>query len=258
MLIDAHVHVSENGKWFETSHDASIGRLLREMDAAKVDRAVLLPLVGVLSNKGAAKFCRRYPDRLLGFGTVDLYDKERTLLQQVDEIRELGLRGIKLHPRFQEFSPNSETLFPLYDAASTAGLPIVFCGWPQCRSRRVTLQSIAPYVYDRLAKQFPELKIVIAHMGGHRVLDAYFVARSNSNVYLDASYAFWALKDTSAYQDLVFTLRNLTEKVIFGSDFPEMNLVHYTRQIMAEVDNLRNDRRGAILAGNLLSIVADG
>ena len=44
MIIDSHVHVSESGKWFGPSVDASLDTLLLNMDAAAVNKAVLIPV----------------------------------------------------------------------------------------------------------------------------------------------------------------------------------------------------------------------
>lgn len=71
MIIDAHVHLTPNGKWFNTKYDASIGRLLREMDKADVDRAVVIAIEGQIDNDFVAKVVSEHPDRFWGIGSVN-------------------------------------------------------------------------------------------------------------------------------------------------------------------------------------------
>ncbi len=51
MIIDSLTHVTPDGRWFNTSHDAREARLLQEMDAAGVERAVVVALAGFIPNE---------------------------------------------------------------------------------------------------------------------------------------------------------------------------------------------------------------
>ncbi|HEX8723392.1 MAG TPA: amidohydrolase family protein [Pyrinomonadaceae bacterium] len=260
MLIDAHVHVTEDGKWFGTRHDASVERLLREMDEAGVTRSVLLPIAGTIANERVADLCRRHPGRFIGFGSVEAGRGATAegIRAEVARVRALGLSGLKVHPRMQGVAPDSATADAILSGAAEAGLPVVFCGYQQCVSPEVSLDELAPYNYDRLAKRHPGATIVIAHMGGHRALDAYYVAKSNPNVYLDASFVFSALRETSVYRDLLFILRHLDRRVIFGSDFPEVSPAAYARQVLGEMARFEDCDAEAVCSGNLLSILPEG
>jgi predicted TIM-barrel fold metal-dependent hydrolase len=255
MLIDAHVHITTDGKWFNTSHDASVDRLLKEMDRGQVDKSVLLPILGTVSNEQIANLCKEHPDRFIGFGSVNPNVDEPNIDSQVDQISSLGLLGLKVHPRHQGIAPLSPITSAILESAAARGLPVVFCGYQQTVDDKIYMDELLPLNYDRLAKRHPNAKIVIAHMGGHRVLDAYFVAKSNPNVYLDTSYVFSALRDTSIYKDLIFVLRNLDRRVIFGSDFPEIKLPDYVRLVLAEANQLEDCDIDAVCSRNLLSIL---
>ena len=255
-MIDAHVHVTEDGRWFHTDFDASVDRLLREMDRAGVARSVLLPIPGVIGNRALAAIRDRHPDRLIGFGSIDL-EASATVEEQLEEVTSLGLRGLKVHPRLQGLRPDDRRLEPIYEGAVERGQPLVICGWQQSPRPEVPLDSIEPYAFDRIAKRHPRLNLVIAHLGGHRPLDAYFVAKSNPNVYLDASYTLQALRETSIYQDLRFVLRHLDRKVIFGSDFPEMSIPEYVADFREALRGLEDVDVEAITSENILSLMGD-
>ena len=46
MITDCHVHITENGKWFNTDYDASLKFALNEMDRSDTSKAILLPIHG--------------------------------------------------------------------------------------------------------------------------------------------------------------------------------------------------------------------
>ena len=249
LAIDAHVHITPDGRWFDTGLDASVERLLREMDTAKVDRAVLIPLPGAAGNDFIAKTCRRHPDRLLGLALLDPAWSEDAR-ERLLEIRDgLGLAGLKVHPRRQNLDPNHPALQPVLEQAGSLGLPVVFCTYPgPCR---VPLERLSPYNYDQLAKRHGGTTIVLAHAGVHRVMDAYFTAKANPNVYLEISHVFRYLQDTSLINDLAWVMDKLDQRVIYGSDFPEVSLSQYKSLVEAAASSRPDCDLKAVMGGNL-------
>ncbi len=71
MLIDAHVHITPDGKWFNSTYDASLTTLLAEMDENKVSRTVLLPIKGAIENEFVTTTCLQYPGKFIGAVSVD-------------------------------------------------------------------------------------------------------------------------------------------------------------------------------------------
>lgn len=252
MIIDAHIHISENGKWFDTDLNCSVDKTLYEMDRTGIDKAVVLFLHGLNSNKKLYNIIERHIERFIPFCTLDLDDKfaskELGIL-----INEYAFRGLKIHPRLQCVAPYSEKLFNVYEKAIELGIPITFDGYSQ--SNFVCLEDLQPYVYDKLAKRYPELKIIIAHAGGHRLWDAYFVARSNKNVYLDVSYILKTFENTSFIKDLSTMFQLLDQKIIYGSDYPEINMFEYysaTKPLIIGLDDIKQNN---IFSENIIRII---
>ena len=65
MIIDSLVHITPNGKWFDTDYDASESKLLHDLDKEKVERAVLVGLAGYISNEFILDVCKRNKGRLI-------------------------------------------------------------------------------------------------------------------------------------------------------------------------------------------------
>ncbi len=226
MIIDAHVHISDNGKWFDTGLDASSEYLIDQLDKAGIDKAVLLPTYSNCRNKTVFDACKKYPLRFIGFATIDVHNIPNALDELGRCFENYNLKGLKLHPRFQKFKPLDQKLYPIYEKVIEYGWPIVFDGFLQ--SKDIPITDLFPVSYDVLAKQFPDLKIIIAHAGGHRFWDSLFIAKSNPNVYLDISYIFKYFKPLShIISELKFVVENCDQKIIFGSDFPEIAVNEY-------------------------------
>ena len=108
---------------------------LFEMDEAGVTHAVLLPVDcttahggPIVSNEQIASLVDR-TSRFIGFASVDPNQSDAPKKLEA-AVKNLGLRGLKLDPALQQFYPNSvEKAYPVYQACSELGLPIVMhCG----------------------------------------------------------------------------------------------------------------------------------
>src|SRR5205823_1976476 len=113
-------------------------------------------------NDNTAALVRAHPDKLIGF--LGVHPSDPQALDEVERaVRDLGLRGIKLGPNYQNFDPVGEDAFRLYARAQELGLPILF---HQGTSpvRYADLDYAHPRHMDRVATKFPELRIVLAHV----------------------------------------------------------------------------------------------
>jgi len=167
-------------------------------------------------NEETAEFVRAHPDKLIGFMSVHPFDPE--VEDEIDRAyHDLGLRGIKLGPNYQNFDPLGEEAFRVYRRAQELGLPILF---HQGTSpvRFADLDWAHPRHMDRVATAFPDLKIVMAHMGHPWQVDCIVVIRKHPNVYADVSALFY--RPWSQYNALrLATEWGVMHKLLFGSDY---------------------------------------
>ena len=213
---DIHVNLSESGKWFDTGLDASYERIVDVMNVSGVSKAALLAMPGACTNLvfSSSKIDR---NRFWCFGNLDFSRLNYTL----DQIFDLDLDGIKIHPRFQRIGIDAMLAMDFLSKLEEKGVPLMICGWQQ--SSTIPIASLNPLHVDLIAKKYPKLPIILSHLGGHRFWDAFAVARSNPLVYLDCSYFLQAFRGTSLESDFLSSLQMIDRKVIFGSDFPEIN-----------------------------------
>jgi predicted TIM-barrel fold metal-dependent hydrolase len=169
------------------------------------------------ANDDTAEFVRANPDKLIGFLTVHPFDPGA-----LDEIEratgDLGLRGIKLGPNYQNFDPLGPEGFKVFKRAEELGLPILF---HQGTSpvQFADLDFAHPRHIDRVAIAFPKLKMILAHIGHPWQTDCCVVIRKHPNVYADISANFY--RPWSYYNAFrVATEWGVLHKLLFGSDFP--------------------------------------
>lgn len=135
---------------------------------------------------------------------------------EVEHIRQLGLHGVKLHPEYQGFQPLDPRLEPLWESLAAAGLPVLFhagldVGFPgQCHSR--------PADFAELARRFPRLVIICAHLGGWMDWDEVEAELAGQPVYLDTSFAKMWMADQGQFLRII--QKHGVPRILFGSDAP--------------------------------------
>jgi predicted TIM-barrel fold metal-dependent hydrolase len=177
-------------------------------DRTRVDREL---------NDRVAEFVAAAPTRRIGFlsihpeldGAEDELERART---------DLELKGIKLGPNYQGFDPLGAAALRIYALAERHGLPILF---HQGASpvREAPLRYAHPLVMDEIAIRFPELRVVMAHLGHPWQRETIVTVRKHPHVYADISALFY--RPWSFYEGLrLATEWGVLDRLLFGSDFP--------------------------------------
>ncbi|NNL97473.1 MAG: amidohydrolase [Acidimicrobiia bacterium] len=162
------------------------------------------------------------PDVFIGLGAVDPALGARSVAR-VHETASLGLAGLSFHPSAQGLAPTSRRAHPVFEAAEEHGLVCVVhtgatrvgAGMPG--GGGIRLSPARPVYVDEVAASFPDLTLVIAHVGDLWFDEAVAVAEHKANVYLDLSGQDPTTFDGRLRHRLE---TDLVDKVVFGSDFP--------------------------------------
>lgn len=174
-------------------------------------------------NDELAAACKKHPDVFVGFAGIDPWKGKAAIAELERSVRQLGLRGMKLHPGRQEFYPNDRRFAPLFETAAGLGIPVLFhtgmmaagAGTPGGRGQR--LDYTRPIYIDHLAADFPNLTIIAAHPSWPWSEEGLAVARHKRNVYLDLS-GYSPKYIPPQYIQFANTL--LQDQMLFGSDYP--------------------------------------
>ena len=241
MIFSNHAHIFPK----ELRPDGSVDSLMKFLDECEIDKTVAFAPFSDRFHEGGFEGSPntwlagqiKGNDRLVGFGTVDF---TKNLRDEVDRIADLGFKGIKLHPPYQEFVIDGPEAFQVYERAQELGLFVSFHSgmhWHRLRENRVIL-------FDEVAWNFPDLKFSMEHIGGyHFFREALAVmcnnSRSGGNVFAGwTSVTYkkgdaWALTD----EELETVIYQTGEdNSIFGLDFP------YAKpdKIKADIERIKN------------------
>lgn len=178
------------------------------------------------SNDYIAEIVNGSPDQFVGFASVDPWKGKWAVDELERSVKELGLRGLKLHPIQQAFFPNDSRFYPLYDKCRELGVPVLFhsglaaagLGTPGGAGLKLKYSAPIPGI-DDVAADFPELTVIMAHPAWPWIEEQIAVALHKTNVYVDLSG--WSPKYIPS--DLIREANTrLQDRVLFGSDFPFM------------------------------------
>jgi len=278
MLIDCHSHVwkaefltgqfqEDMEKFVREAGKAAEGRVTnadRDRHARAmenlVDRAIVFGLQASFSgvsvpNDYVAEYAQLFPEKIVGFSSVDPLDPGARL-ELERSYYELGLKGLKLGPIYQNVHPHDRRFYPLYQRCAELNMPIVF-HQSSTTPRSVRLAIASPLLIEDLAIEFPQLKIQIAHMGHPWYIETIQVLRKQPNVCADIS-SLWP-RPWQFYNALILAQEyGVVPKLLFGTDFPFGtaresidSLIGLNRMVEGtNLPQIREDTISAIIYGN--------
>lgn len=226
MIIDFHTHafpdflakkaldkLSENSALFPES-DGTVNGLLASMEKSGVDISVVL---GIATNAKQQKSVNDFAlsvasEKIIPFGSV--YPFAPDAEEELERIKAMGLKGVKLHPEFQGFYADDEKMKPLYKKISSLGLITVFhagadYGYPP------PYHAMPSNIIGAL-KWF-ESPVVAAHLGGLGCGGEVYEKLCGLPIYFDMSFSYGTTSKPLAEK---IVEKHGADKILFGSDSP--------------------------------------
>lgn len=164
-----------------------------------------------------ARFVAHAPHQLVGFAACD-----PTQPEHFEELRfafeTLHLRGLKMGPMYAGFDPRDERCAPVYAYCQERGIPILFHTGTTF-NRMAVLGYSRPWLWDEVAMAYPELRMVLAHVGHPYCEECLVVIRKHPHVYADISALYY--RPWQFYNLLIAAQEyRVTHKLLFGTDYP--------------------------------------
>jgi uncharacterized protein len=209
-----------------------------------------------VSNEEIAELAREEADVLIPFASVDPARGAEGVEMARRLISDHAVKGFKFHPSIQEFFPNDEACFPLYEVIAEHGLPALFhtghtaIGAGQPGGGGIHLKYSNPMYVDDVAVAFPAMPIILAHPSFPWQDEALSVCLHKPQVYIDLSG--WSPKyfppNLIQYANTL-----LREKMLFGSDFPALTPDRWLRDF--DGLDMRPEVRPLILKENAVRLL---
>ncbi|KAA9346758.1 amidohydrolase family protein [Larkinella humicola] len=206
--VDAAVWGDVGERHLETTRDADVA-IVFGLQASQTDWNI--------PNEVVAAHVARAPERLLFFTSIDPVLPD--FMEQLErDHQDLGAVGVKLAPLYQNIHPGDPRCYELYRYCVKHGLPILFHtgtsfvgGTPLDYSR--------PVHFDQVAVDFPDLRMIMAHLGHPWEGETIAVIRRHANVFADLSALYY--RPWQFYNSMRLLVEYRADaKVLFGSDYP--------------------------------------
>ena len=234
MIVDVHTHLWDSPEQLGAAAAerirASTGQPWEAPDASPdahdramkpVEHAIILGfrsrfLSANIASEQIAAYVNRAPEKYIGFAGIDPMedDWKAHLHQAVD----LGLRGVVISPAAQDFHPTHTDAMHLYEICEKRQMPL-FVHPGSHFSPGAKMEYSQPYLFDEVARSFPQLRMVIAQVGYPWVDQTLVLMGKHPNVYADLSDVVdrsWQLYNVllAGYQ------QGVTNRMLLGSNFP--------------------------------------
>lgn len=235
MIIDFHTHTFpdkiaktaipqlEQNASIKAFTDGTVSGLLSSMRRAGINISVILPVVtnpqkADKINALSANINQTYSN-IISFGGIHpLTENYRQVLKNAVN---MGLKGIKLHPEYQDTDFDDISYMRILDCAEELGLVTVVHagydgGFPA--SRHCFIDNIL-HVLNRIKPK----RLVLAHMGGCMIWDKVREYIAGADVYFDTALSFGKkqlpnLLNANQFIDL--SRAHGTDKILFATDSP--------------------------------------
>ena len=251
MIIDADTHISPTG---EDDRAITIDDLLRRMDRAGVDQALTWlrpPYMREIdeSNAYVHQAMRQYPDRILGFGWANPrlgLDKARDAVKRC--IDDYGFYGVKLNGAQESYYIDDPDIsLPIIEEIARTGKLLAF------HVGTDAYEATHPFRVAKVARMFPDVHILMVHMGGVAHADL-------SNAAIEMAQECPNLTLIGSAVRAVAVLRAIkalgAHRVCFGSDTPfalmHVEVAKYNALLDGEVTP---EEKHLVMAGNIARLM---
>jgi predicted TIM-barrel fold metal-dependent hydrolase len=263
-IIDAHVH--HNGD------PAFLQKLVARLEAVD-GRAQLITAPKDLSSVKA--FMAQHPNRLIGLGEISLDDPQA--LELVERFHAAGFRGLgELTKPLKNYDDRS--YWPIYERAEKYRMILLFHSGIVNRlnpdvPEDASVDRMRPTLLDGIARRFPKVTILGAHLGNPEYANAAEIARWNPNLFFDLSGSTLIKKQEDyTFFKSIFWWSSIAsphtpksnvsafEKVVFGSDVFNGEIEEFDRALeryrkMLDACGVSRESQANIFAGTMWRIL---
>ncbi len=265
-VIDFHVHFGKSAQWqpwvkewwkrlnpedFSLVENFTKKAFLEYLDRSGVELAVILPerapqTTCDVTTEEVLAFCEN-EERLIPFSNINI-NISAYPYKELEEHIKMGVKGLKMHPVHERFSPLDKRCYPLYYICEKHSIPVMFHTGTSIFPGSCNTFGDPKYI-DEIAADFPNLKIIMSHGGrGFWYKDAQFIVRIRKNVYIDISGL-----PPHRLLDYFPELERLKEKFVFGTDWPGVSIKKSIEAVMSLP--ISDSAKEAILRENALKIL---
>jgi predicted TIM-barrel fold metal-dependent hydrolase len=252
-IIDAHAHIID--------HQNYPDHLLNVMDQYNIEKACISGLGKLfmcVDNDRIKKLIDDYPNRFIGAYFIR---PGKSHLEEIYTAKEKGFQMLKVTIPTKPYNDNS--FFPLWEAAQQLEMPILFhtgvVTLPRNSSNQISSWNMHPMRLEPISNAFPELDIIIAHLGVHWNLDAAELIRMKKNVYADLTGEpdGWRVRADNEGMKKYLWWAGAFKKIVFGTDvlYNKIGTILEQDKNRLEKYNIKKKTQKLIFSGNIINML---
>lgn len=237
-----------------------LGEYVAKMDRAGIERSLLIAVRAgdmrvkysfAIPYERVAGYCEQFPGRFHGLAGIDPSLGMRGLRDFEAAVREYGFVGAHLYPHWFELPPDHAKYYPFYAKCCELDVPIMMqIGHCLDYQRDRVLPSVGrPITLDRVAIDFPELKLIGIHLGWPWTEEMIAICFKHNNVYM-AGDAYAPKHWPDNYVHYINSWGQ--DKCLFGTDWPVIDPERAMREV--EALGLRPEPKQKLLRDNALKL----
>jgi len=218
------------------------------------------------SNLDVAELAEKYPNRFIGFGSVNLNKGEKYVEEKLREISRLNLKGIKMLPTLQFFNPSENKNFERICEYCEKNKKVLSyhtgCDPGPWEVPELSEDANPKYLKPVLKKYSP--KIILTHTGSYSALkpglwldEALELGTQFENVYFDSSAASHVLYQKKVVERIRESVG--IERLLYGSDYPvvEGSNMEYEVNVIKNCQHLTEEEKNMILGLNAAKLLGN-
>jgi len=219
--FDSLLHPTISGRWPSSQLVCSFRHISSLLQNQEFIGGCAVGLWGVeqYDHHKFIQYCNEFPSLVPIAGLEPFSDN---LTTEIEQIKKLGFKGIKIHPRQSKFNLEKDEAiaYKIFSTSASLNLPIFFCTY--ITDKLGKMPSSDPYWnLVRVLNKTPETKLILLHGGVTQLLRYAELVSQNTNLLLDLSFTLQRYKDSSLFDDMKMLANRLDQRICIGSDYPD-------------------------------------
>lgn len=203
-IFDSATHPTIDNTWLNPRYNdySNINVLISEMKTYNIYKAFAIGMknVGGYTLESYIKFLRPFPNLI----PIAFCDNANDLIK----IKNLGYKGIKIHPRLAKILPDDDKIFEIIQYANQLNLIVIYCGFLG--------------VTEKFIQKIKDERIIFLHSGGKNIENTFEKLKDKRNILLDISYTM--VKYPEIADKIEYIFNNYSDRICIGSDHPEVTM----------------------------------
>jgi len=213
-ILKKNIMDVQGGEEPTTYTDATVLSLKKSMEENNIDYSLVLPIA---TNTKQSETINSFAASINGkdgiFSLGSVHPMQENVENEIERIKSLGLKGIKLHPEYQNIYINSPECINVLKKCSELNL-IVISHTGADIGMKPPVKCTPQMLYDAL-QRVPDITFVAAHMGGWDMWDDVKKYLLGTSVYFDTAFSYEFMGQEKFYEFI-----NAHKNIVFGTDSP--------------------------------------